>query len=97
MNSIDIEIRIREGKQATYNKITVQGNSKTNDNVILREVTTIPGQLFNRADIIRTQTGIAGIGPILIRKKWMLFPKPNEADGTVDIEYVVEEASSDQF
>ena len=47
-DSIDIEIRIREGKQARYNKITISGNTKTNDNVIMREITTIPGQLFNK-------------------------------------------------
>ncbi|MCQ2287293.1 MAG: hypothetical protein MJZ76_10560 [Bacteroidales bacterium] len=57
-DSIDIEIRINEGKQACYNRISVTGNTKTNDNVILREVTTIPGQLFNRSDI-------------LIKKNWM--------------------------
>lgn len=95
-DSIDIEIRVREGKQATYNKITVSGNTKTNDNVILREVTTIPGQLFNRADIIRTQQVLLSLG-YFNQEKMNVIPKPNEADGTVDIEYIVEEASSDQF
>ncbi|MEG1555910.1 MAG: POTRA domain-containing protein, partial [Bacteroidales bacterium] len=95
-DSIDIEIRIREGKQAIYNKISVIGNTKTNDNVILREVTTIPGQLFNRADIIRTQQVLLSLG-YFNQEKMDVTPKPNEADGTVDIEYVVEEASSDQL
>ena len=61
-DSIDIEIRIREGQQATYNRISVSGNTKTNDNVILREVTTLPGQLFNRADIIRSQQVLLSLG-----------------------------------
>ena len=95
-DSIDIEIRIREGKQARYNKITVTGNTKTNDNVILREVTTIPGQLFNRADIIRTQQVLMSLG-YFNQEKMDVQPKPNEADGTVDINYVVEETSSDQL
>lgn len=95
-DSIDIEIRIREGKQARYNKITVTGNTKTNDNVILREVTTIPGQMFNRADIIRTQQVLLSLG-YFNQEKMNVVPKPNEAEGTVDIEYVVEETSSDQF
>lgn len=95
-DSIDIEIRIREGKQAVYNRITVTGNTKTNDNVILREVTTIPGQMFNRADIIRTQQVLLSLG-YFNQEKMDVVPKPNENDGTVDIEYVVEEASSDQF
>lgn len=95
-DSIDIEIRIREGKQARYNKITVTGNTKTNDNVILREVATVPGQMFNRADIIRTQQVLLGLG-YFNQEAMNVIPKPNEADGTVDIEYVVEEASSDQL
>lgn len=95
-DSIDIEIRIIEGKQARYNKIFVSGNTKTNDNVILRELTTIPGQMFNRADIIRTQQVLLSLG-YFDQEKMQVIPKPNEADGTVDIEYIVEETSSDQF
>lgn len=95
-DSIDIEIRIREGKQARYNKITITGNTKTNDNVILREITTVPGQLFNRADIIRTQQVLMSLG-YFNQEKMDVQPKPNETDGTVDINYVVEETSSDQL
>lgn len=95
-DSIDIEIRIREGQQATYNKISVSGNTKTNDNVILREVTTIPGQMFNRSDIIRSQQVLLSLG-YFNQEKMDVRPTPNEADGTVDIEYVVEETSSDQL
>ena len=95
-DSIDIEIRIREGKQARYNNITISGNTKTNDNVIMREITTIPGQLFNRADIIRTQQVLMSLG-YFNQEKMDVQPKPNETDGTVDINYVVEETSSDQL
>lgn len=95
-DSIDIEIRIREGKQARYNKITITGNTKTNDNVIMREISTIPGQLFNRADIIRTQQMLMSLG-YFNQEKMDVQPKPNEGDGTVDINYVVEETSSDQL
>lgn len=95
-DSIDIEIRIREGKQARYNKIRVMGNTKTNDNVILRELTTIPGQLFNRADIIRSQQVLMSMG-YFNQEKMDVQPRPNETDGTVDINYVVEETTSDQL
>ena len=61
-DSIDIEIRIREGKKATIRRVEVIGNTKTNDNVILRELTTVPGQLFNRADIIRSQQMLMSMG-----------------------------------
>ncbi len=95
-DSIDIEVRIREGKQAKYNTIRVIGNTKTNDNVILRELTTIPGQLFNRADIIRSQQVLMSMG-YFNQEKMDVQPKPNETDGTVDINYVVEETTSDQL
>jgi outer membrane protein insertion porin family len=95
-DSIDLEIRIREGKQTKYNNITVSGNNKTNDKVILREVTTIPGQMFNRADLIRSQQVLLSMG-YFNQESINVIPKPNEADGTVDLEYVVEEASSDQL
>lgn len=95
-DSIDIEIRIREGKKAIINNVNVVGNTKTNDNVILRELTTIPGQLFNRADIIRSQQVLMSMG-YFNQEKMDVQPHPNEADGTVDITYVVEETSSDQL
>lgn len=95
-DSIDIEVRIREGRQAVYNRIMISGNTKTSDNVILREVTTIPGQLFNRADLIRTQQVLLSLG-YFNQETMNVIPKPNEADGTVDLTYMVEEAFSDQL
>ena len=94
-DSIDLEIRIYEGKQAVISKVTITGNTKTNDNVVLREIRTKPGQLFNRSDIIRTQRELAQL-KYFNQDKLSVNPKPNPVDGTVDIEYVVEEASSDQ-
>ena len=52
-DSIDYEIRLYEGKQATIKKVTIVGNTKTNDHVIMREIRTKPGSLFSRSDIIR--------------------------------------------
>ena len=95
-DSIDLEIRIYEGKQATINKVTVKGNTRTNDHVVIRELRTRPGQLFSRSDIIRTTRELAQlryfnaetINPVI---------NPNPVEGTVDIEYEVEETSSDQI
>ena len=95
-DSIDIEMRIYEGKQATVNRVTVKGNSKTNDKVVMREIRTQPGQLFNRSDIIRTQRELSQLG-YFDQEKLNVIPKPNPADGTVDIEYIVEERPSDQL
>ncbi len=95
-DSIDFEMRIYEGKQATINNITIVGNTKTNDHVIRREIRTSPGQLFSRADIIRTQRELAQLG-YFNPETLGVNPKPNQEDGTVDIEYVVEEKPSDQI
>ncbi|MCK5845904.1 MAG: outer membrane protein assembly factor BamA [Bacteroidales bacterium] len=95
-DTIDLEIRIYEGKQAIVSSVTIKGNTKTHDNVILREIRTKPGQLFNRADIIRTQRELAQL-QYFDPQKLNVNPKPNPADGTVDIEYIVEETSSDQI
>jgi outer membrane protein insertion porin family len=95
-DSIDMEIRIFEGKQARINRVTIRGNTRTNDHVIMREIHTRPGQLFSRRDIIRSQREIIQLG-YFDQEKVDIVPRPNPADGTVDIEYVVEETSSDQI
>ncbi len=95
-DTIDYDIIIYEGKQATINKVTVKGNDKTNDHVIYREIRTRPGQLFRRSDIIRTQRELAQL-TFFDPEKMNVVPTPNPADGTVDIEYTVEEKPSDQI
>jgi outer membrane protein insertion porin family len=95
-DSIDIEIRIREGAQATINNIIISGNTKTNDHVIRREIRTLPGQKFSRANLIRTQREIAALGYFDAENIGM-NPVPNPANGTVDIEYTVVEKPSDQL
>ncbi|MDQ3047495.1 MAG: outer membrane protein assembly factor BamA [Bacteroidota bacterium] len=95
-DSIDLEMRIYEGKQATINKISIVGNTKTNDRVILREIRTRPGQLFRRSDVIRTQRELSQLG-YFDPEKMNVVPTPNQATGTVDIEYTVEEKPSDQI
>ncbi len=95
-DSIDVELRVYEGKQAIIDDVTITGNTKTNDKVIIREVRTKPGQLFRRSDIIRTQRELAALG-YFDPEKMSVNPVPNPADGTVDIEYVVEEKPNDQL
>ena len=94
-DTIDLDIHMYEGKQATINKVTVMGNTKTNDHVIYRQIRTRPGQLFRRSDIIRTQRELSQLG-YFDPEKLGVTPTPNPADGTVDIEYKVEEKPSDQ-
>ena len=95
-DSIDIEIRMSEGEQFRIGRVTVLGNSKTNDHVIYREITTRPGNLFSRTDIIRTQRELARLN-YFNPEAFQVNPKNNNEAGTVDIEYVVEEKPSDQI
>jgi outer membrane protein insertion porin family len=94
-DSIDLTIRISEGKQATINKVILNGNTKTSDHVVMREIRTLPGQKFNKSAIIRTVRELSTIGYFNPEK---ITPNPlPRPDGTVDIEYNVEEKPSDQI
>ncbi len=95
-DSIDLLVKVYEGKQAVVGRITIVGNTKTSDHVILREIYTKPGELFKRSDIIRSQRELANL-KYFNPEKLQVNPKPNPVDGTVDIEFVVEEQPSDQF
>ncbi|MEM7161293.1 MAG: outer membrane protein assembly factor BamA [Bacteroidota bacterium] len=95
-DSIDIEIRMYEGKQYRIGKVSIIGNTITNDHVILREIRTKPGDLFSRSDIIRTQRELSNLG-YFDPEQFGVNPKQNPQDGTVDIEYTVVERPSDQI
>ena len=95
-DSIDFEIRIYEGKQATINRITVSGNTKTNEHVIMREIRTKPGELFRRSDVIRSQEELNRLN-YFNPQTLGVTPKPDPQTGNVDIEYTVEEKPSDQI
>ncbi len=95
-DTVDIQIRIKEGKQATIDEITVSGNTKTSDHVILRELRTRPGDKFSRSDIIRSRRELSRLG-YFDAKKISITPKPNPEEGTVDINYDVVEKPSDQL
>ena len=95
-DTIDYEIRLTEGPQARIKNVTIAGNEKTKDHVIRRELRTVPGELFSRADLIRSQRDLSQlqyfnqetINPGVV---------PNTEDGTVDINWKLEEKSSDQL
>jgi outer membrane protein insertion porin family len=95
-DSIDVEMRIQEGEQAIINEVTITGNERTSDHVIRRELSTLPGQKFRRSDIIRTQQSLSQLGYFAPDKVSQNL-QPNPANGTVDIEWKVEEQSNDQI
>lgn len=94
-DSIDVEMRIYEGDQATIDQVIVSGNTTTSEHVIRRELSTVPGQKFRRSDIIRTQQQLSQMGYFNPQKIEQDI-RPDPANGTVDIEWKVEEQSNDQ-
>jgi outer membrane protein insertion porin family len=95
-DTINFEIRMQEGPQATIGKVEISGNDKTKDYVVRRELRTIPGEKFSRQDIIRTQRELGQLGFFNPEK---ITPNvvPHTEDGTVDIGWSVEEKSNDQL
>ncbi|MBK6943863.1 MAG: BamA/TamA family outer membrane protein [Flavobacteriales bacterium] len=95
-DSIDIDIRIREGKQYRIRNVIIKGNTKTTEHVIRREIYTKPGQLFNRSDVIRTQRELSTLG-YFNPESMGVNPIQDARTGTVDLEYTVEEKPSDRL
>ena len=95
-DTIDFEIHMVEGPQATIKNVTIAGNEKTKEYVIRRELRTIPGEKFSRTDIIRSTREIVQLG-FFNQEKVTPNIVPNQEDGTVDINWSVEEKSSDQL
>jgi outer membrane protein insertion porin family len=95
-DTIYYEMAVTEGPQATIKDITIIGNDRTNEHVIRRELRTLPGNKFSRADLIRSNREIANLG-FFDPEKIGMQPTPHPEDGTVDIEYSVVEKSSDQL
>ncbi len=95
-DTIDFEVRIHEGDQAVIDEIMIEGNTKTYDHVIRREVRTKPGKLFKRYQVKRSVRELANLG-FFDPQKLDVKPIPNRANGTVDIKYTVAEKSTDQL
>ena len=95
-DTIDHEVRIVEGPQARIKNIKISGNDRTKEHVIRREIRTIPGELFSRQDLIRSQRELGQLN-YFNQETIGINPIPNPEDGTVDIEYKLEEKSSDQL
>ena len=99
-DSVDVEMRIVEGKPATLNNIVINGNDLTNERVIRRQVFTRPGYLFSQTDFERSIREIASMGqfdPEAIMGEGGYSILPNPMDNTVDIVYNVTEKPSSQL
>jgi len=96
-DSIDLQMRLFEGKRVRLNNIIIKGNDKTNEHVIRRELRTKPGDLFSKSDIMRSQREIAQLGHFDPEQFGIEPININQAEGTVDLEYSLVEKSNDQL
>lgn len=94
-DSIDLEMRISEGKQASINEVKILGNTKTYENVVRRELYTTPGDLFSKTNLMRSYRQIAQLGHF-DQERIGIDPIPNQENGTVDIKYSLVERANDQ-
>ena len=95
-DSIDLEMRIQEGTQAHISHVRIYGNNRLYEEVVRRELRTKPGDLFSKEAITRSVRDIASMGHFDPEK---VNPdiKPNYEDGTVDINWELEQKSNDQL
>ena len=95
-DSIDLEMRIVEGQQAHLNKVRINGNDRLYENVVRRELRTKPGDLFSKEALQRSARELATMGHFDAEK---VSPdvRPNYEDGTVDINWNLEQKSNDQI
>lgn len=98
-DSIDLEMRIREDRQATLNRIRIAGNDRVYENVIRRELRTKPGDLFSMDAIKRSVMELANMNqfdPEALQSELFKNIKPDHESGTVDITYPLVTKGGDQ-
>ena len=96
-DTIDFEIRINEGKRASFNKISVVGNTKTNDHVIYRELRTKPGEIYSKDQVVRTVRELGQLGFFDAEEINPDFENVDPNSGTVDIKFDLTEAGASQI
>ncbi len=96
-DTIDFEIRITEGKLAYFDRITVEGNDKTNDRVIYRLLRTRPGNRYSRQAVMTTVRELGQTGWFNPEALNPEFLNPDQYNGTIDINYNVEEQGASQI
>ncbi len=94
-DTVDVEMRVYEGDQATINSVVIRGNTKTHEHVVRRELRTKPGDLFDKSALIRTVRELAQLGHF-DPEKINPVPIPNPEKGNVDLEFDLEEKANDQ-
>ncbi len=94
-DSIDIEVRIFEGKPFTINEVGISGNIRVDDEAIRRELAIYPGMLYDRSLLMYTLRQLMGMGHFDAES---LQPDIQPVtDDLVNVNFPLTETASDQF
>lgn len=99
-DSIDLELRVIEGRQARINRVNITGNDRTHEHVVRRELYVYPGDLFSRNDYMRSLRQVAALGNFDAESLYASASEgiiPNQEDGTVDIGFKLTEKGNDKI
>jgi outer membrane protein insertion porin family len=96
-DSVDVQLRMYEGDRVRISEVIIEGNEKTNEHVIRRELRTRPGDLFSKSDIMRSQRELSQLG-FFDPESFGIEPiNINQSEGTVDLKYTLVEKANDQL
>ncbi len=96
-DSVDVQLRMYEGDRVRISEVIIEGNDKTNEHVIRRELRTRPGDLFSKSDIMRSQRELSQLG-FFDPESFGIEPiNINQSEGTVDLKYTLVEKANDQL
>lgn len=94
-DSVGLQMRIIEGPQASINRVVINGNDQLFEKVVRRELRVRPGELFSKSDLMRSAREIGASGHF-DPETMDIQPEPNQADGTVDIVFNLEQKANDK-
>src|SRR4029450_468474 len=85
---IDVHYSIDEGVRSFVNRVNIEGNTRTKDKVIRREVLVAPGDVFNTVRVDITKKRLENLGYFA---KVETYPEETELPGSKDLPVLVQE------
>jgi outer membrane protein insertion porin family len=94
---INVEYKIDEGTQSYIEHINIDGNTRTKDKVIRRELAVYPGDLYNTQLIDVSKSRLENLGYFNKDRGVQIYPSDTDVPGRKDVNVLVEEARTGSF
>src|SRR5262252_1304278 len=91
---IDVRYNIEEGVRSFVNRVNIEGNTRTKDKVIRREVLVAPGDVFNTVRVDITKKRLDNLGYFA---KVETYPEETDITGRKDLMILVQEKRTGSF